>query len=327
MGFGLATGGDDPVSSNQTLGGGGSSKAVQLDLAYVDWNFAEGAQFSLGKFTNQFFRPGKNGLVWDSDWRPEGFDLNYKTSAFYFNGLGTWLEGDSNSDLGTKFSWGVQGGFTPEVGIAKLNLGASYFNIKSEGLNCYDAPSNDKGGNGEGRGCFGNTAVKSGTTILVPGDTGAVYVMNYAPAELYATVDFDTDLPFGFFADYIQNLDAKPVPSGPSQGKKLDTAYALGVYLGKSGGFNDWVVKLSYQDKDADAVLGLLTDSDFGGGGTDSKGWVGAVQYGLAKQSYIQLTYFDTERKDSNGVESGNPDTSNPFDVNTLQLDIQFKTK
>ena len=336
MGFGLATGGDDPVSSNQTLGGGGSSKAVQLDLAYVDWNFAEGAQFSLGKFTNQFFRPGKNGLVWDSDWRPEGFDLNYKTSAFYFNGLGTWLEGDSNSDLGTKFTWGVQGGFTPEVGIAKFNLGASYFNIKSEGLSCYDAPSNDKGGNGEGRGCFGNTAVESGTTNLVPGKTGAVYAMNYAPAELYATVDFDTDLPFGFFADYIQNLDAKPVPSGPSQGKKLDTAYALGVYLGKSGGFNDWVVKLSYQDKDADAVLGLLTDSDFGGGGTDSKGWVGAVQYGLAKQSYIQLTYFDTERKDSNGVESGKPEiprpagssfNSNPFDVNTLQLDIQFKTK
>ena len=150
--------------------------------------------------------------------------------------------------------------------------------------------------------------------------------MNYAPAELYATVDFDTGLPFGFFADYIQNLDAKPVPSGPSQGKKLDTAYAVGVYLGKSGGFNDWVVKLSYQDKDADAMLGLLTDSDFGAGGTDSKGWVGAVQYGLAKQSYIQMTYFDTERKDSNGVESGNPATSNPFDVNTLQLDIQFKT-
>ena len=49
-------------------------------------------------------------------------------------------------------------------------------------------------------------------------------------------------------------------------------------------------------------MLGLLTDSDFGGGGTDSKGWVGAVQYGLAKQSYIQLTYFDAERKDSESL-------------------------
>jgi hypothetical protein len=36
VGFGLATGGEDPVSSNQTLGGGGSSKDVRLDLAYFD---------------------------------------------------------------------------------------------------------------------------------------------------------------------------------------------------------------------------------------------------------------------------------------------------
>ena len=32
VGIGLATGGDDPVSSNQTIGGGGSSKDIKLDL-------------------------------------------------------------------------------------------------------------------------------------------------------------------------------------------------------------------------------------------------------------------------------------------------------
>ena len=37
VGFGLATGGDDPVSTNQTLGGGGSTKDVRLDLAYATW--------------------------------------------------------------------------------------------------------------------------------------------------------------------------------------------------------------------------------------------------------------------------------------------------
>ena len=35
VGLGLATGGDDPVSTNQTLGGGGSTKDVRLDLAYA----------------------------------------------------------------------------------------------------------------------------------------------------------------------------------------------------------------------------------------------------------------------------------------------------
>ena len=36
VGLGMATGGDDPVSTNQTLGGGGSTKDVRLDLAYAD---------------------------------------------------------------------------------------------------------------------------------------------------------------------------------------------------------------------------------------------------------------------------------------------------
>ena len=42
IGFGLATGGDDPVSTNQTLGGGGSSMRVSLNLAYADWEVIDG---------------------------------------------------------------------------------------------------------------------------------------------------------------------------------------------------------------------------------------------------------------------------------------------
>jgi hypothetical protein len=79
--------------------------------------------------------------------------------------------------------------------------------------------------------------------------------------------------------------------------------------------------------KDPFAVLGLLTDSDFAGGGTDSKGYVLRGKYMLTDRINLALAYFRTERKDSNGVENGDPLTSNPFDVNTLQLDVQFKTK
>ncbi|MCK5325323.1 MAG: putative porin, partial [Woeseiaceae bacterium] len=42
VGFGLATGGDDPVSANQTLGAGGSSKEASLNLAYADWEALDG---------------------------------------------------------------------------------------------------------------------------------------------------------------------------------------------------------------------------------------------------------------------------------------------
>ncbi len=48
--FGLPTGGDDPVSTNQTLGGGGSSKSIALNLAYVAWEAIDGLHLYAGKF-------------------------------------------------------------------------------------------------------------------------------------------------------------------------------------------------------------------------------------------------------------------------------------
>jgi hypothetical protein len=341
VGIGLATGGDDPVSANQTLGGSGSSKSIQLDLAYADWEFAEGANLEGGKFKNRFVRAGKNGLMWDSDWRPEGFDLRYANETFYATGLGTWLEGDSDKD-GNGFNYGVQAGFTPSFGVAQLNVGAGYWKFKADGNSCFDSPSNS-GGNGEGRGCFGNTAidkngnlVKGGTPddddTTIDESSSAFYIMDYAPVEIYALLDFGTSFPFGFFADFAKNLDATAVPTtpsgnSPSAGKKLDTAYAVGVTLGKAKKTGSWHIKALYQDKEADSVLGLLTDSDFGGGGTDSKGYVLQGRYMLTEQIYLNANYLAAERQDSNGIENGSAATSNPYDVNTLQLDIQFKSK
>ena len=38
VGFGLASGSSDPTSANQSLGAVSSSKQINLDLAYVNWN-------------------------------------------------------------------------------------------------------------------------------------------------------------------------------------------------------------------------------------------------------------------------------------------------
>jgi hypothetical protein len=322
VGIGLATGGDDPVSSNQTLGGSGSSKDLKLDLAYFDWTFLENGNLAAGKFKNPFYRPGKNGLMWDRDWRPEGFALRWKSERIYLQAMGTWLESDTGNSA-SSFSYGGQFGFKPAFGNTRLNLGAGYWLINSEGEDCFDAPGNT-GGNGANRGCFGNTAV-DGSGTLVAGGTPALYIMDYAPVEFYAQAEFGTRFPWSLFADYVVNIDAKAVPTGPSQGKKLDTGYAFGASVGRDKNARDWLLKLIYQDLDADAVLGLLSESDFAGGGTDSKGWVLRGRYMLTDRTNFTLRYFRTERKDSNGVENGSSATSNPFDVNTLQLDLNFK--
>jgi hypothetical protein len=114
VGFGLATGGDDPVSSNQTIGGGGSTKEIGLDLAYFEWSGLADTRVVGGKFENILVRPAKQGLLWDGDWRPEGLGLAWTNGTLFAQGLGSWLEGDSRN--GTEFAWSVQAGMNLAVG-------------------------------------------------------------------------------------------------------------------------------------------------------------------------------------------------------------------
>jgi hypothetical protein len=318
VGFGLATGGDNPVSANTTLGGGGSKKEINLDLAYFDWEFFDNANMAMGKFENSFFVPAKAGLLWDGDWRPEGFDLRYVAKSFYAKGLGTWLSSDASNGSGNAFNYGVQTGFTPKLGNARLNIGGGYYKFKADGQECIAAPSE-----GSGAECFGNTYELQ----TVDGEQVRFFVMDYAPVELFAQVDFGTSLPFGLFADFAKNVDAEAIATGPSAGKKLDTAYAAGGWLGNGKKKGEWQLKAYYQDKEADSVLGLLTDSDFTNGGTDAKGWVAKGKYMFTDQVYFQLSALLGERLDSNGNENGDPATANPYDVNLMHFDLQFKYK
>jgi hypothetical protein len=89
VGFGLATGGDDPVSSNQTLGGGGSSKSIALNLAYVDWEATDGLHLFAGKFKNPLTKAGGQPLLWDGDWTPEGLALKFQRDWYFINAFGS----------------------------------------------------------------------------------------------------------------------------------------------------------------------------------------------------------------------------------------------
>ena len=74
-GLQVATGGDDPRSSNQTLGGANSRKSIGFDLAYFDWKFASWGNLIGGKMKYPFLRPGQS-LFYDGDINPEGLALH-----------------------------------------------------------------------------------------------------------------------------------------------------------------------------------------------------------------------------------------------------------
>ena len=81
VGFGLATGSGDPVSSNQTLGGGEQFKQINLDLAYANWQPIQNTYIEAGKFKNPLFTPQKTAMLWDGDWRPEGVNAGWRERA------------------------------------------------------------------------------------------------------------------------------------------------------------------------------------------------------------------------------------------------------
>ena len=304
VGFGLATGGDDPVSTNQTLGGGGSSKGVVLNLAYADWEVSDGLHLIGGKFKNPLYRPGKLPLLWDGDWTPEGFAVTYARDWYFVNAIGTFLESDtrSNSD---SFAWGGQFGAKGTFGDVKLTGGIGYYSIPTKGNPTSFGSAADPGD------YFGNTAVEAGTLVPCGTNQGTAceYLYDYMLTELFGEASFGIgDIPASVYFNYVNNSDAS----------SNDTGWKLGTKLGAAKDRGDMQFTYYYADKEADSMLGLLTDSDFAGGGTDSKGHWLKFDVGINKSWVIGAQYFINEVDIASGNKS---------DYNRLMIDMQWKWK
>ena len=92
VGLQLATGGDDPVSANQTLDTGFNRKSIGVDRAFFTWAATEQLTFTGGKIANPFFRPGNHHLIYDNDLNPEGLALRYSRGDWFANYAGLWVE-------------------------------------------------------------------------------------------------------------------------------------------------------------------------------------------------------------------------------------------
>ncbi|MEJ2383861.1 MAG: putative porin [Xanthomonadales bacterium] len=291
VGFGLASGGDDPVSSNVTIGGGGTSKDIKIDLAYFDWSGIENTRITGGKFKNFLARPAKKGLRWDGDWRPEGLGAVWDNGTFFAQGLGTWLEGDSRN--GTEFAWVAQGGMNMKIGDSgKLKVGAGYsaFDIAG-GTPVYGDPDD----------FFGNSFVVDPIT----GELAFLY--DYRNIEAFAEYSFKLGgQSVALFGNYTVNTEAD----------ENDTGYLFGAKYGSAKNRGDWDITYFYEKLEADATVGLIADSDFGGGGTDAKGHVFSGTYAFHSNWNFKATYFINQIN----LASGNED-----DYDRLQLDLNFK--
>lgn len=280
----FASGGDNPVSTNQSFDDGFSRKDIGLDLAYLDWTPNDNTHVYGGKMKNPYHRAGGHALVWDSDLNPEGVAVSYSTGGFFGTAGLMFVEERSSAD--DSLLMGVQGGYEFELsdGVS-LMAGLSYYDYT-------ETSGNEPFYNGSPA---GNTVDEDGNLIY-----------DYNQLEFFAELATALgDVPFSVFANVVQNTDVD----------SEDTGYAFGAAIGKARSPGTWQASIAYQDLEADAVIGTYTDSDFGGGGTDASGFTVKGKYALADNWALAGTLFLNE------VDRA---VLNEHDYTRLQLDFEF---
>ncbi len=267
----------DSISSNQTLKQYFSDKDLWVDLAYFNYHpkAFSGLNISGGKIKNPFYSAGKNQLIWDGDLNPEGIGFSHNialndSDKLYFTGAGLWVD-ESSSGVDTSL-WGTQTYLKHTMENSDYVLGgAGYFD-------------------------YGNIQGKTDTYGILTGNTGSgSWASDFDILELFG--EYGTklhDTPVSFYGDWACNLVAN------SNG---DTGWLVGTKINKASKPGSWEISYDYRELQADAVLGAFTDSDFGGGGTNSRGHCVDLTYQLAKNVQVSTTYIQAENDGASGAK------------------------
>jgi cell division protein FtsB len=294
IGFATTEGGD-PRSSNQSLDGSFSRKSLDLDLAYFDWKFASWGDFIGGKMKQPFFKPGQS-LFWDNDLNPEGLALAFNRGMMFGSAYSYWVDeisGAENTRTSDVMLYGGQVGLKFPMGNNTLTVAAHYYDLSA----------------GEGRAPFFGGSSNGNTTIGIgaPPTITQVLVYDYEVIDVMAELNLMLGAtPLQFWVDAAQNQEADD----------FDTAWGAGVLLGRASNNKTWEFGTSYQVIEKDALFGQLIDSDFGGGTTDSEGWVIRGAFTPIRNWTLNATYFINQRNIDVGTEA---------DYDRLQLDFNVK--
>ncbi len=291
----FATGGDEPRSSNQTLGTSGSRKSIGLDMAYLDWRFMRGAQVVLGKQPWPFWRPGQS-LFFDVDYNAEGGAVKFERGMLFGSAYGWWLteqyDADPDGENSDTNVFGLQTGLEFPLFGGETRVAVHYYD-------CGACQGNSP--------LYANNA-NGNTTFRVGTGTTNYLAYDYDILELAAQLDVTVfDLPLAFWVNYAQNV---------APGVEYDEAYGVGVVLGKASKPRAWEAGLLYQSIDRDALFGQFIDGDFGSGITDSEGWVLKAGYAPVRNITFNAVYFMNTLGQDFGTE---------LDYDRLQFDLNYR--
>jgi polyhydroxyalkanoate synthesis regulator phasin len=284
VGFGIASGSDDPVSTNQTFSDTFQSPDLRIDYAYAQYQPFESLKAIIGKMKNPLWRP--KDLIWDKDARPDGiaapFHGKFSDTLEFFGTPAFFILDEIKTSTKDPVMWVIQGGLNWKFSDK------AYFKFAP----AYYAMDNMKG----------NSFTHSqGTNTVIEDDEGNQYfVFDYNAIVVDAEIGFNLSDPIpylGFFGTYVQsNADdqLRPTPTGDDENQ----GWLLGVKFGdkKVKDFRQWQVKYNYRELERDAWVDFLPDSDFYGGRTNAQGHEIELVYGLHKNVTMGVDYYNAEQ-------------------------------
>jgi hypothetical protein len=290
VGFGLASGGGDPRSTNQTFQDTFSKKPVTIDYAFAVYKPFDWVSISGGKLKRTpIWYP--SDLLWDTDITPEGVGIAFNQPVLpmldaFVNMSGFIL--DENSTHTDPYMFAIQPGVNFKFGkAANLKVALAYYRL----WGIKNKPQLD---------------YSSNTNTL----SGGQYVNSYnvwtPGAELRFNLPTEMVPYASLYGEYVYNPD----PSTDRHG------YIAGIKFGRKDikSFGDWQAGYSYRYLESDAWLDVFPDSDFYGGRTNAKGHELFLTFGLWKHLTFGLDYYHTMRiKGTRQTE------------NLLQADMIFK--
>jgi hypothetical protein len=286
---GLASGGKNPVSSNQIFDNGFSTKDLRLDLAFFNFKLTDSSSLIGGKMKNPFYKVGQNSLFWDADLNPEGFALQIKKEHLTATLVSFIVDERKKSNDSYLFGGQIKYEYPLSPQSSWITGGGYYYYSHLKGFPpLFDQKSR-------------------GNSIDQYGD----YLYEYHITEIF--LEYKTQWkkhPIALYSNFFKNNAIHTI----------NTASIYGIRLGGLKFSGDWRIGLAYLKNDSDPFVSLFNDSDFAGGNTHAKGFLFKAGYVLKSNVILKLTYIDSSIASTASFQRKKLNELN--DYNRLQLDI-----
>ncbi len=275
IGFGLATGGNDPRSTNETLDNSFETPDIRLDYAYAEYTKINNTRIYLGKYKGikkslMIF----SDLLWDSDIRPEGIGMKYNMKSIGIN-TGMFIIDENKQDKDPVLLY-IQP--TIKVNItnnSKIETFITYYNFMN---------------------IVGQTLDYSSGTNTTDSLGNLLYKYNVVHGGFRITLK-NTLIPFfSLFGEIAYNTAITT----------NNIAYLGGIKIGqtKMEKIGDWQIKYMYRYLESDSWLDIFPDSDAFGGSTNITSHEAEIKIGLSKHVYGSLDVYHSQTISANNTQN-----------------------